>query len=375
MKNKGFTVIELLVSFVIIALIAGIGVISYNAINKRTETSYYKTIEENLLLSGNEYFEAHREELPIRGSNVVSVKNLVDGKYMEPIKDKDGNTCTGGNVYIYRDSETNSYKYEVCLDCGDSYKSEGMYCSGNIIGEIKVDAVEFGTTIPYNTSLSYANVGVSSRDVSLTFSLDVDGNVQVSRYSVKNINTGDTINCDTNISSTNKNSCSYVFRNSGSYAVTAYNSNNEQLADEKSFNIKIDKSDPKFSLGAESKYIITDGTDKKKINVKLNNVEDDFGISDIKYCYFDCYESSNVIGNKKNNWLSLSDIKTDNIELDIESGSYTLYVEVTDLSGKVARNNVSFDISYLVKLVYNENYSQRCYESGRYRILERKRMA
>ena len=191
MKNKGFTIIELLVSFVIIALIAGMGIVSYNFFNTRAETNYYKTLEESLLLSGNEYFESHREELPIRGSNAVSVKNLVDGRYIEPIKDKRGNDCSGGQVYIYRNNEKNSYDYEVCLDCGESYKSDGTYCRGNT-GEIKVDAFEVGTSTPYNPLLSYANVGVSSNDISVTFSLIPKNDEQliVTRYVIKNINTG-----------------------------------------------------------------------------------------------------------------------------------------------------------------------------------------
>ena len=80
MKSKGFTVIELLISFVIITLIAAIGIISYNYVYSSVETNYYKTLEDSLLLSGNQYFQSHREELPIRGSKTVSVKDLVDNK-------------------------------------------------------------------------------------------------------------------------------------------------------------------------------------------------------------------------------------------------------------------------------------------------------
>ena len=359
MKNKGFTVIELLVSFVIVALIAAIGIISYNAINKKVETSYYKTLEESLLLSGNEYFQAHREELPIHGSRSVSVENLVNGRYIEPIKDKNGNACTKGDVYIYRNSETNTFDYEVCLECG-SYKSEGVYCGGQS-GEIDVDAVLFGTSTKYNTSLSYTNVGVTQKDVSATFSLsDNDTTIIVSRYVIKNADTGTVIKELTNIdNSANKNQCTYVFKNSGRYIVTAY-SGTTQVADEKEVNVKIDNEKPKFDIEAEKKYMIEDDQEERTIKIKLKNVRDNFGIGSISYCYNykkECYTETDV--KKPDSWSILSDINSNTIEISIGSGSYTLYVEVADLAGNVEPGNVSFDVSYLVKLLYNDNYVQK----------------
>ena len=359
MKNKGFTVIELLVSFVIIALIAGIGIISYNSINSRVETNYYKTLEDSLLLSGNEYFESHREELPVRGSNAVSVKNLIDGRYIEPIKDKKGNVCTGGSIYIYRNPETNSYSYEVCLDCGDSYKSAGTYCTGKT-GEISVNAVEFGTSVPYNPLLSFANVGVSSKDVSATISLESKNNeeLEVARYVIKNVDTGKVVyECTAIDNSQNKNSCNYVFKETGSYVVVAYN-NVTQIADEKEINIKIDKSLPTFDINVNPRYTIEDGTDTKLINIKLDNLKDDFGIRDIKYCYNNCYTSPNVKNTDPNAWHSVNNVDEGKFDLNLNSNIYTLYVDVTDLSGKTVTKNVTFEVSYLIKLQYHDDYVQ-----------------
>ena len=76
MKKKGFTLIELLVAIVIIALLSGLGVVSYRSIFTTAEEKYYNAIESNLLLAGNDYFEDHRDELPV-GSEYSSV-SLVD---------------------------------------------------------------------------------------------------------------------------------------------------------------------------------------------------------------------------------------------------------------------------------------------------------
>jgi len=67
MKNKNaFTIIELLVTFVIITLVGGIGISSFNNIFSGVDKNYYQKLEQSLLLSENDYFESHREELPIK---------------------------------------------------------------------------------------------------------------------------------------------------------------------------------------------------------------------------------------------------------------------------------------------------------------------
>ena len=137
--KKGFTIIELIVTLVIIAIIGGIGIISYNYIFSSASNNYYKTLENSLLLAGNEYFEKNREEKPIKGYSVVSMDNLIDGNYLSPLKDKQGGTCEKGDVYITRDSNTNQYGYEVCLKCLD-YESEGKFCKGYVPGSINVNA-------------------------------------------------------------------------------------------------------------------------------------------------------------------------------------------------------------------------------------------
>ncbi len=122
MNNKGFTLIELVVVLVILALVSGIGVISYKNIFKSVEENYYHTLENNLKISGNEYYKDHRDELPVDGYSSVALGDLIDNHYIEPIKDTNGNECRNGNVYVYY-GDNNKYEYEVFLQCGD-YKSD-----------------------------------------------------------------------------------------------------------------------------------------------------------------------------------------------------------------------------------------------------------
>ena len=130
MNKKAFTIIEVIVTLVIIAILSGIGIVAYNYVFSKTDETYYHTLENSLLLSGSEYYNDHRDELPINSYNSVPIKSLIDNNYVEPLKDKNGNLCSDGDVYIYS-KDTGGYGYEVCLKCGE-YESEGSYCSGDI---------------------------------------------------------------------------------------------------------------------------------------------------------------------------------------------------------------------------------------------------
>ena len=126
MKNKkGFTITELLTVFVIMSIIAGIGIVVYNSFIEKAENDYYHTIETSLLLAGNSYFQDNRRELPVNSYASVPIKKLMEQNYIELIKDKNGNLCETGNVYIYQDGD--KYSYEACIECGE-YKSSGRYC-------------------------------------------------------------------------------------------------------------------------------------------------------------------------------------------------------------------------------------------------------
>ena len=127
MKNKGFTLVEVLAVIVIIAIIGAIGMISVNTFMGTGEERYYEALKSDILLAGNDYFQDHRDELPRTNDvNEIPLSDLVSQKYMEPVKDADGNECTNGKVVVYR--EDNQYKYISCL-----------YCNSNITNDPRCD--------------------------------------------------------------------------------------------------------------------------------------------------------------------------------------------------------------------------------------------
>ena len=65
----------------IIAIIAGIGVISYNSFFATGEANYYKALESDVLLATNDYFLDNRDKLPVAEEySEVEISDLINGK-------------------------------------------------------------------------------------------------------------------------------------------------------------------------------------------------------------------------------------------------------------------------------------------------------
>ena len=235
MKNKkGFTMIELLAAFVIMAFLLGIGVVSYNFIIDRVAGNYYDTLEEELLLAGNDYFTNNRVERPLSGYSAVQIDELVGDKYIETLKDRKGNVCDRNDkskVYIYKTND--GYGYEACLFCNE-HEPDGAYCNSIAQGVINISASKEGGG-SYNPLLSFANASWSNKNVNVTFSVTVD----VTDFIITDVNSGTRRTCD----SITGRSCSMNFSSTSSYKVVAYY-NDLEVAPAKSFNIKIDKEKP-----------------------------------------------------------------------------------------------------------------------------------
>ena len=197
MNKKGFTLVEVLVTMVIVALLGGVGVVSYQTFFKSGEERYYDSLESDLLLAGNDYFTDHRDELPTGNYySEVSLSDLMREKYIEEVKDSHGNSCTVGKVFVYR--ENNKYVYEACLDC-DGYKSSGKYCNDeSLTSVITITAETEDTHTPYNATASYNSVAYTNNEsVLVTFSM---ANYRVSKYEIVNTTTNAKKSCVIKIS-------------------------------------------------------------------------------------------------------------------------------------------------------------------------------
>ena len=330
MNNKGFTIIELLVGFLILALVSGIGIVSYNSITDRVEKNYYETMENELLLAGNEYFSNYRGNKPLTGYNKVDISKLIDNKYIEKLKDTDGKECKVPNneessVYIYKNE--NDYLYEVCLICND-YKSKGNYCGGNVDGVISIKATS--NNKEYNPLLSYSNVSWTNNDVTVEFSMPNT----VSKYVVINTANNQKREC-----TASNNTCTMTFSDTSSYMVEAYN-DGVKVGTEKDFNIKVDKVAPTFDIDETTELIIEALPLTYSYVNEVKNLKDNLGIKNVIYT---------LTGNGINETIDITD--TTKVNKTLGEGNYKLTVTASDFAGNTTTKTVDFIVKYKYILI------------------------
>lgn len=120
-NNKGFTLVELLGTIVIIAIIAVIGLYAYTRYLDNAKTQAYDTLAKSAANAAGEYAMDHME------SNSVSIEELVEGEYLENNFDPAAQSqVCGGRVDIqhYKNYDgIDTEEYDVTLCCsGYQYK-------------------------------------------------------------------------------------------------------------------------------------------------------------------------------------------------------------------------------------------------------------
>ena len=123
--KSGFTMVELLVTIIILGLLTTLAYFGVSAILDRGNSSYYDSQENMLVLAGREYFADYREKLPddIGDTTTVTLETLIEEEFIDPVKDEDEKDCDYGSstVTIQKITEKD-YQYYVTLIC-DAYKT------------------------------------------------------------------------------------------------------------------------------------------------------------------------------------------------------------------------------------------------------------
>ena len=71
--KKGFTLIELISVIVIIAIVMGIAVVGVDYLIGKSNDNFYQNIEQEITLSGNNYFNEHRALKPVAGIVAIAI--------------------------------------------------------------------------------------------------------------------------------------------------------------------------------------------------------------------------------------------------------------------------------------------------------------
>lgn len=117
MKNRGFTLTELLGVIVLIAIIGGLAVISVNYVIQSGKKGIYKNYETTLKGAAENYFIDHIDNIPTT-EKILTITELES--YLDELKDPNGGDCNSSYVKVTRGADLSSnfsLNYQVCLIC------------------------------------------------------------------------------------------------------------------------------------------------------------------------------------------------------------------------------------------------------------------
>ena len=127
MKNKGFTLVELLGVIVVLAIVGGIATLAITNYLGNSKEKVYRNYVATLKTTVEDYliddFAKNGNLLPnVGGSRTFTLNDLIHAKVIEELKDPNGGTCnqTTTIVTVKRDVDTDinfNLTYDVYLDC------------------------------------------------------------------------------------------------------------------------------------------------------------------------------------------------------------------------------------------------------------------
>ena len=136
MRNKGFTLIEVLAVVGLLAIIITIFVPNTIKLVKQNNLKVYKIKEKELLTAAEDYANYDNNfKAPEAGeTKYISMTQLVNGGYMNAILDSSsGNEC---NAFVkVTKSSLSGYDYEPCLLC-EEYQTDKPFCSLSTYNEL-----------------------------------------------------------------------------------------------------------------------------------------------------------------------------------------------------------------------------------------------
>ena len=162
MNKKGFTLVELLGVIVLIAILAGLAVISVNHIINSGKMGLYKNYENTLENATRNYFIDNINDMPsVNSSKNISYNTLLNGKYIEEFKDPNKGDCSLSYTEVTRGENVGNnfnIKYKPCLICKNGEKIN--YISKDCSSEIEVN-----DTVVLTFNANGGTVSITSKEL------------------------------------------------------------------------------------------------------------------------------------------------------------------------------------------------------------------
>jgi len=140
-RDKGFTLVEILAVLVLIGVLLLIAIPAINKQLANFRVNYYKKLEESIESSAKDYILDRRFSKPtdLLHSKVIMVSELEEKGYIDSVKDYLGKTCdnteTSYSYVVMVKTGEKEYEYQTCLKCSqdeyatDTSEEEKDYCN------------------------------------------------------------------------------------------------------------------------------------------------------------------------------------------------------------------------------------------------------
>ena len=121
-KTNGFTLVEVLVVIVILAILSMTIIEGITKYMDTAKEEYNHQLKQQLLASGKNFYSENKKRIPSKTNyqktDIVTLSELATKKYTtKEFKDSQGNSCTEKSYIIVRNTK-NGPQYNVCMECG-----------------------------------------------------------------------------------------------------------------------------------------------------------------------------------------------------------------------------------------------------------------
>lgn len=169
-RSRGFTMVELIATILILGVLTSISVVAIQAVVKNARDNYHHSQEDNFSAAARNYAEKNNQYLPkINGqATTVTLASLRKAKYIDKVLDYSKSECDENNSYVQIFKYDNQYYYTPYLVC-PHYTSNAIE---------KYDHYEISVTYSGGVTGSRAHLSIKEPDagiVTYNYKIYADG--------------------------------------------------------------------------------------------------------------------------------------------------------------------------------------------------------
>jgi len=140
MNQKGFTLVELLVTLAIIAIISGLVFPNLTRMISKNKTQKFEYYSNTLKEGAKLYMESYEEEIFSDDSTTCAILSYDELYSKSLIKDYNDNniTCNNDKTFVKVTKTSSKYNYEISILCTEKNKENNKGVYENIINDCTI---------------------------------------------------------------------------------------------------------------------------------------------------------------------------------------------------------------------------------------------